>query len=496
MTPLCHGPPPPTRNPQPATASRCLPPCPPSPFSGILSAESSTRSLLKVAVLIPLYNHERYIGAALASLRAQTRPPDRVIILDDGSTDGSLGALMASSGANPPGLSPGKHAGIEPQIDIRFQPNAGAHVTLNRLVALAPDCDYIAILNSDDCYHPQRLEQCLAYLDAHPDVDLLCTRLRLIDENGRPLAADAPRARWFSAAWSFRSGADGNNALDLSEWLGLANFAGTTSNFVARADYLRAHPFAAYRFAHDYDTLVRAALDHKLAVLDDELLDYRVHPANTISTRPELLIREMLRVNVDLARSLAPRLVTEPDLRAAFARYQRSAWNNVSAFRADLFNLFLTEALSLLPASAVDALLTGLDGTRFPEIAQFPNRAIVNTHDPATPALGPTSGLAEKFYGLKAQLSAARTDQRPWTEYRQIQAALLGSRWFALGRLLGYTRPITRAGGKTASEKLAVLRIRIATSGWLRFGRKLGIASASRLLALGSSAGEHSARAG
>ena len=420
----------------------------------------------------------------MASLRAQTRPPDRVIILDDGSTDGSLGALMAYSGANPPTARPGKYNGVEPRIDILFQPNAGAHVTLNRLINLADDCDYLAILNSDDRYHPQRLERCLEYLEARPAIGLLCTQLRLIDENDHPLPADAPRARWFSAAWSFRAGSDDHSQLDLSEWLGLANFAGTTSNFVARADYLRARPFAPYRFAHDYDALVRAALDNKLAILDAELLDYRVHPANTISTEPERLIREMLHLNVDLARSLAPRLVAEPPLRAAFARYQRSAWNNVSAFRADLFNVFLTEAVALLPPAAIKALLDGLDATRFPEITQYPNRAIVNTHDSAAPALGPTSGLADKFYGIKAQLSALRTDQRPWTEYRQLQSALLASRWFALGQLLGYVRPILRAGGKTAPEKLTVLRRRIASSKWLRLGKWLGSTSATHLLIL------------
>ena len=454
------------------------------------AASSAISSALKVAVLIPLYNHARYIGAALASLRAQTRPPDRVIILDDGSTDGSLGALMADSGAHPPAPTSGKYAGIEPQVDILFQPNAGAHATLNRLVALADDCDYLAILNSDDCYHPERLERCLDYLEAHPQTGLLCTRLRLIDELGRPLPADAPRARWFSAAWSFRAESGDPGQLDLAEWLGLANFAGTTSNFVARAGYLRANPFAAYRFAHDYDALVRAAFDDRLAVLDDELLDYRVHPSNTISTEPERLIREMLRLNVDLARTLAPRLVVEPALRAAFTRYQCAVWNNVSAFRADLFNVFLTEAMALLPPAAVEALLAGLDTARFPEVTQYPNRAIVNTHGPAAPALGPISGLADKFYGLKAQLSALRTDQRPWTEYRQLQSALLASRWFALGQVFGAVRPVVRAGGKTAPEKLAVLRERIAASGWLQLGKRLGVSSAKRLLALSKAAEE------
>ena len=318
----------------------------------------------------------------------------------------------------------------------------------------------------------------------HPGVGLLCTRLRLIDETGSTLPADAPRSRWFSAAWSFRAGTDDASALDMAEWLGLANFPGTTSNFVARADFLRARPFANYRFAHDYHALVHAALDGRLAVLDSELLDYRIHASNTISTEPERLIREMLRLNLDLARELGPRLPAEPALRATFARYLRASWSNVSAFRADLFQVVLTEALTLLPGKAVDALLAELDAARFPEITQFPNRAIVNAHHAAAPTLGPTSGLADKFYALKAQLSAARTDQRPWTEHRQLQAALLASRWFAVGRVLGLVNAIIRAGGKTGEEKITILRKRTAANRWLRLGRRLGIPSATRLLTL------------
>ena len=423
----------------------------------------------------------------MASLRAQTRPPDRIIVLDDGSTDGSLGAMMAYSARAHAADIPGKAAGVEPRIEVLFQPNTGAHAALNRLVSLVDDCEYLAILNSDDCYHPRRLERCLEFLDAHPETGLLCTRLRLIDETGGTLPADSPRARWFSAAWSFRAGTDDASTLDMAEWLGLANFPGTTSNFVARADFLRARPFANYRFAHDYHALVHAALDRRLAVLDSELLDYRIHPANTISTEPERLIREMLRLNLDLARELGPRLPVEPELRATFARYLRASWSNVSAFRADLFQLVLAEALTLLPGKAVDALLAEIDPVRFPEITQFPNRAIVNAHHAAVPTLGPTSGLADKFYALKAQLSA-RTDQRPWTEHRQLQSALLASRWFALGRLLGVVGAVTRAGGKTGQEKITILLERVTANRWLRLGRFLGIPSARRLLVLAQAA--------
>jgi glycosyltransferase involved in cell wall biosynthesis len=439
---------------------------------------------LKVAVLIPLYNHERYIGAALESLRVQTRPPDRVLVLDDGSTDGSLGAIFHAT-LSTPRLRREEESSIQTRTDILFQSNVGAHNTINRLVGMAGDCEYLSILNSDDCYHPQRIEYCLEFLENHPEIDMVCTRLRLIDQNSIPLSPDAPRAKWFSAAWSFRHAVDDHSRVDLAEWLGLANFPGTTSNFFVRARYLRANPFQDYRFAHDYYALVAAALENRLAILDAELLDYRVHPTNTINTSPERLIREMLRVNLDLARRFGPRLLVEPDLRAAFTRYHRAAWSNVSGFRADLFHTLLTGALVTLPGEMVDALPDTLDSLRVPEIEQYPNRALVNTHDPAAvAAMGLTSGLADKFYALKAQLSETRASLRPWNEYRQIQTAMLGSRWFALGKLLGATTAINKAGGKTAPEKLAILRKRILRSGWLRLGRRLGSPSAARLLTM------------
>ena len=441
----------------------------------------------KIAVVIPLYNHERYIGPAFASLVAQTRLPDRIIIIDDGSTDRSLAALLATQNAGdnavlPPGQT---------RTDIILQENAGAHATLNRAVAMAAeDCDYIAVLNSDDRYHPRRLERCLAYLEEHPAARLLCTRLRCIDGAGQPLPVDAPQSRWFSAAWSLRATADDQSRADLVEWLGLANFPGTTSNFFARADYLRDRPFTDYRYAHDYYLLITAALEGHLAVLDAELLDYRVHGANTIATTPEKLVKEMLLLNLDLARALAPRLLVEPDIRAAYMRYQRAAWSNFSSFRADVFNTLLIEAFAMLPPPAVQALIEAFTPAHFPEMGQFPNLSVVSAHHASISSLGPTSSLADKFYALKAQLSTARNATRPWEEYRQLQSALVNSRWFALGTALGCTAHIRRAGGKTPAEKIVKLRERLEKSGWMRLGKRLGISSALRLLAAARTPGQ------
>lgn len=440
---------------------------------------------VKVAVLIPLYNHERYIHAALASLRAQTRPPDRVIIVDDGSTDGSIATLMSSVGGDADKSTP-HPSGIVTRSEVLMQENRGAHSAINRAIAVASDCDFLAILNSDDCYHPRRIECCLRYLEDHPGVDLVCTQLRLIDAHGVPLPPEAPHARWFSAAWSFRAGIDDESPEALIEWLGLANFPGTTSNFFARADWLRTHPLAGFRYVHDYHALIFAALEGRLGILDEELLDYRIHDSNTIATEPEKLIREMLRINVDVARTIAPRLGSDPRLRTAFARYQRAAWNNVSAFRADLFNVMLVEALALLPPPMIEALLSAID--QFPEIRRVPNKALVNVHKMESAGLSPAASLADRFYELKAQLSGLRAGARPWAEYRQLQAMMLASRWMALGRLLGVTRPILRAGGKTAPEKMRILGERLARSWWVWLGACLQSPGARKLRAMGRQA--------
>lgn len=418
---------------------------------------------MKTAVLIPLYNHARYLAAALESVRAQTRPPDHVLIVDDGSTDNSAAVAERNLAGLP--------------AELWTQENAGAHATLNRLVALAEErgCEIVAILNSDDLFASARLERGLAFLAAHPETALLCTRLRLIDADGHPLPADSERARWLDAAWA--AGALDPNpetgGPDLPSWLGRVNFAATTSNFIARTGWLRDHPFLPYRYAHDYAALVRAALGNRLSVLDERLLDYRVHAENTINAAPGLLTTEMLGLALDLAREVAPQLLADPPARAAYTRWRRAGWENISAFRADVFEVASAHAIRCLPPGEAAALLAapGLSAA----LSGFPNPTLADAR--AHPA-----ALAERCAVLEAQLEAARADVRARAELRRLQTLLLHSRWYAFGRLLGRVRPIYRAGGKTAEEKLETLRERLRHSPWLKLGSRSGSHAAKELL--------------
>lgn len=379
---------------------------------------------MSTAVVIPLYNHERYIVEALRSVLAQTRPVQRVVIIDDGSTDRSVDTVR-------------REFGREPRIQLLTQSNAGAHHTINRGVReAARDCEFIAILNSDDVFAPARLERCVRFLEAKPELAVVCTRLRMIDSESRELAPGDPKARWIDSLWAARRER-------LVEWLGIANFAKTSSNFVARSPYLVAHPFGSYRYVHDYFFAVTAALEHKLGVIDEELLLYRTHPSNTIKSGPaDNLTREVIRMNLDLLRHLAPTLETSAEVRADYTRYFRLLCLNHADFRAEVFFSFIAQLLrQQRPADVLENAIAALTGERFPEL------------------------IASKSPALRESLAT--------TQYETLLRTLATSRWMALGRVFGVTLDILREA-PTAEKRLSHLRKRCEESRWFQLGRQLG----------------------
>jgi glycosyltransferase involved in cell wall biosynthesis len=373
-----------------------------------------------VAAVIPLFNHERYIAAALRSLLGQTRPPDRIIVIDDGSTDQSRDAAGSIT---------------DPRITLVSQPNAGAHVALNRGIALAQEADFITILNSDDLYEPARIESCLRALDEHPSAAVAVTRLRIIDENDAVLSSDDPRVRWVQSVLQARPAS-------LPAWLGIANFTKTTSNLFGRADYFRANPFRPYRYVHDYYFALSAALEDRLLLLDQELLRYRVHSANTIKSGPsENLPREILRMNVDLLRAFAPALATSPEVRARLADYFRTLSHNYADFRLEPFLHLVAAQFAPMTEAEAAALCDSLDPARFPDL------------------------LAGKSRALREDLARAACE-------RLLQTVTY-SRWLALGRLFGAS-PRLLTDAPTAEARLAAMRKACAASAWYRLGEKLG----------------------
>lgn len=102
-----------------------------------------------ISVVMPAYNAERTIGAAISSVLSQTFHDWELIVVDDGSTDTTLAVIQALK---------------IPKIKVISQPNAGVSMARKAAVAAAVG-RYIALLDADDLWAPQKLERQLAYME-------------------------------------------------------------------------------------------------------------------------------------------------------------------------------------------------------------------------------------------------------------------------------------------------------------------------------------------
>jgi glycosyltransferase involved in cell wall biosynthesis len=231
----------------------------------------------EISVVIPSYNHAAYISEAVNSVLAQTEPDFELIVVDDGSTDNTLEVLSGFSDA---------------RLEVLPQSNQGAHAAINRGLGEASG-RYLAILNSDDAYHPRRLENVLAVFGADPQVGLVGSYIEIIDAQGKSLGVKhgyQDCQPWLLEApeRSFRAGSDLRAAL-LTE-----NYWSTTSNYVfPRALYEQAGAFRPLRYVHDWDFALRLAKIAPLVLLPEPLVRYRVHPTNTIRENQAVMIFEI-----------------------------------------------------------------------------------------------------------------------------------------------------------------------------------------------------------
>jgi len=295
-----------------------------------------------IGCIIPSYNHAKYIPDAIRSVLQQTLPPERLVIIDDGSQDNSVDVVRTFN---------------DPRIHVVEQKNQGAHIALTRGIELSRDCDFISILNSDDRYHPERFARCAAYLEKHPGTELVCSRIRLIDESGTTVGRRDGRQRRIDRIWS-----NLGKTSDLAASLGYGNFTKTTSNFFFRSGAIEA--FRPYRFVHDYFAALVVALRGALGLIQQELLDYRVHAANTIKAEGKgAVVQEVIRMHLDLLAELRPSLETDPLLRKRVLNYLKVVLNNYTDMRAELLVLSIARSLTEEPHPTEKLI-------EFPEIAE------------------------------------------------------------------------------------------------------------------------------
>ena len=108
----------------------------------------------KVSIMFPSYNHEKYVEAALSSIMSQTMQDFEVIASDDCSTDETAAIIESFRDERIHFHRFAKHVGPTENHKYCWEHCTGA---------------YIALLNSDDVWLPNHLEDSVMYLDAHPE---------------------------------------------------------------------------------------------------------------------------------------------------------------------------------------------------------------------------------------------------------------------------------------------------------------------------------------
>jgi glycosyltransferase involved in cell wall biosynthesis len=111
-----------------------------------------------VSILIPCFNAKHFVAEAIESALAQTWAAKEVIIVDDGSTDGSLEVIRHYDG----------------RIRWETGPNQGGNATRNRLLDLSSG-EWLQYLDADDFLLPQKVERQMEFAGHHPDCDIICS---------------------------------------------------------------------------------------------------------------------------------------------------------------------------------------------------------------------------------------------------------------------------------------------------------------------------------
>jgi glycosyltransferase involved in cell wall biosynthesis len=145
-----------------------------------------------ISVIIPAYNGERFLREAVESALGQTLPPSEVIVVDDGSTDGTAGVARSL-----------------PVVFVSLPENRGISEARNAAIERARG-DLIAPLDCDDVWLPHKLEAQVAALEAHPEAGYAVSHIRYFMEPG------ARRPAWFHPNSPFQ---DDDASYPPSTWL-------------------------------------------------------------------------------------------------------------------------------------------------------------------------------------------------------------------------------------------------------------------------------------
>jgi len=233
-------------------------------------APAGSRAPPLVSVIIPVYNGERYIEETIRSVMAQTGPSWEIIAVNDGSKDKSLGILI--------GL-----AAEEPRLHVISMKNGGVSSARNAGVAGARG-RYIAFLDQDDLWVPEKLSRQLARFRENPELGIVFTNESVIDASGAIVKSKVLSLSEKNRGWIF-------------EELVFECFMPVSSVMMMREIFDRVGGFDPHlALAEDYDFFLKAVRIVPVDYVDEPLLLYREHGQSGTYTKVDQIISESFQI--------------------------------------------------------------------------------------------------------------------------------------------------------------------------------------------------------
>ena len=248
----------------------------------------------RVSVLICTYNYAHYLPQCLKSVLHQTHPPDEIIVLDDGSTDGTPEMMNQF-----------------PEVRYLYQENTGKAVAFGRAFALSSG-DIICHLDADDYWELNKLERVLHCLRENPNLGGIVHEVSYVDASG--WAIEFP---WASNPSPEPTTLTLDECEDVSFLYPLPRARGRffgvpNTSCIRRTSLQDLVPLPAKLGGSVDGVLVAAGLRHGMGYLPDALATYRIHGknagfGNVASTQETISMWEFLLANRNFRRFLSDR---------------------------------------------------------------------------------------------------------------------------------------------------------------------------------------------
>jgi glycosyltransferase involved in cell wall biosynthesis len=250
--------------------------------------EMGSMSVPRFSVIIPAYNSDKTLARAIDSVLAQTWPAYEIIVVDDGSTDAT--ATVA--------------AGYGNKVRYLRQDNAGVSAARNQGAQIASG-DWLAFLDADDWYYPDRLKLHAAMIERDEKLDFLTGDYEYCDISGT-LLGRSMQGKASGRAMLIKAAGNRDVVMDQVDFESFVadHFGDTHTLSLPRATFLELGGYPmGFKVCEDVHLLIRlVARSRRVGVVCEPLAVYSIHAASATRTDPVSAQFENVRTLIALGK--------------------------------------------------------------------------------------------------------------------------------------------------------------------------------------------------